>query len=66
MVRNVAGVLMSIGAGERSPIWAKQVLEARDRTQGGVTAPPFGLYLAGVSYPETYGIPPVSPPAQVW
>ena len=43
MVRNIAGVLMDIGAGERKPGWAKEVLEARDRTQGGVTAPPDGL-----------------------
>ena len=66
MVRNIAGVLMSIGAGERPPVWAKQVLEERDRTRGGVTAPPFGLYLTGVSYPKAHGIPPVSPPAEVW
>ncbi|KPK39952.1 MAG: hypothetical protein AMJ69_04160 [Gammaproteobacteria bacterium SG8_47] len=66
MVRNIAGVLMTIGAGEQAPIWAKQVLEQRDRTQGGVTAPPYGLYLAGVIYPEQYGIPPVSPSEQVW
>ena len=57
MVRNIAGVLMGIGAGERKPDWAKEVLEARDRTQGGVTAPPDGLYLTDIEYPEQFKIP---------
>jgi tRNA pseudouridine38-40 synthase len=56
MVRNIAGVLMAIGAGKRPPQWAREVLLARDRTQGGVTAPADGLYLGGVCYPERYGI----------
>ncbi|MBF1801537.1 tRNA pseudouridine(38-40) synthase TruA [Alloalcanivorax profundimaris] len=57
MVRNMAGVLMSIGAGHRDPDWARQVLEARDRTQGGVTAPPYGLYLVEIGYPEAFPLP---------
>jgi tRNA pseudouridine38-40 synthase len=57
MVRNIAGVLMAIGCGQREPDWAEAVLMARDRNCGGVTAPPDGLYLAGVYYPEEYGIP---------
>lgn len=60
MVRNIAGVLMAIGAGEREPDWAREVLETRDRTLGGVTAPPDGLYLTGVDYPEEYGLPQLS------
>jgi tRNA pseudouridine38-40 synthase len=56
MVRNIAGVLMAIGMGEAPPAWSQQVLEARDRTRGGVTAPADGLYLVNVSYPEKYGI----------
>ncbi|HWQ95034.1 MAG TPA: tRNA pseudouridine synthase A, partial [Gammaproteobacteria bacterium] len=57
MVRNIAGVLMTIGSGEREPVWAKEVLEARDRTLGGVTAPPQGLTLMAVEYPETFALP---------
>ena len=57
MVRNLAGVLMDIGSGEREPQWAREVLEARDRKLGGITAPPDGLYLTAVDYPETYRIP---------
>ena len=61
MVRNIAGVLMTIGAGEYRPSWAKEVLEARDRTVGGITAAPDGLYLVSIAYPETMNIPVVSP-----
>ena len=57
MVRNIAGVLIAIGAGEHEPLWAQQVLEARDRTLGGVTAPARGLYLMGVEYPAQFSLP---------
>ncbi len=57
MVRNIAGVLMAIGSGEQEPEWAKEVLEARDRRLGGVTAPPGGLYLTAVDYPDAFDIP---------
>jgi tRNA pseudouridine38-40 synthase len=57
MVRNIAGVLIAIGKGEQPQEWTREVLEYRDRTLGGVTAPPQGLYLVGVGYPERYGLP---------
>jgi len=57
MVRNIAGVLMAIGSGKEKTNWAKQILEARDRTKGGVTAPANGLYLTHVEYPDKYIIP---------
>jgi tRNA pseudouridine38-40 synthase len=57
MVRNIAGVLMIIGAGERPVEWAGEVLAACDRTRAGVTAPAEGLYLVKVCYPELYGVP---------
>lgn len=56
MVRNIAGVLMAVGRGEQAPDWVRAVLEQRDRTRGGVTAPAAGLYLVGVRYPLSYGI----------
>ncbi len=57
MVRNIAGVLLTIGHGKEKPSWAKYVLDACDRTVGGVTAQPQGLYLVSVEYPERYEIP---------
>lgn len=58
MVRNIAGVLMAIGTGERPVEWSREVLGYRDRTLGGVTAPPHGLYLMAVRYPPRYRLPP--------
>lgn len=66
MVRNIAGVLMSIGAGEQAVDWSREVLDARDRTQGGITAPPHGLYFMSVDYPPEFGIPQVPPTQLVW
>lgn len=56
MVRNLAGVLMSIGKKEHTPSWARQVLEVRDRACGGITAPPQGLYFIKVEYDPRYSI----------
>ena len=61
MIRNIAGVLMAVGRSEKPVEWAAQVLNLRDRTLGGVTAPPDGLYFARVWYPDRYQIP-VPPP----
>ncbi len=56
MVRNIAGVLMTVGRGDRQADWVDEVLQHRDRARGGVTAPSSGLYLVGVSYPPQHGL----------
>ncbi|HET7649129.1 MAG TPA: tRNA pseudouridine(38-40) synthase TruA [Gammaproteobacteria bacterium] len=57
MVRNIAGVLMAIGA-EKQPVeWARQVLAGRDRRLGGITAPPQGLCFKAVLYAPRFDIP---------
>ena len=66
MVRNIAGVLMEIGAGKCEPVWAKEILETKDRTQGGVTANSSGLYLTGVSYEDEFDLPQLAIERQVW
>jgi tRNA pseudouridine38-40 synthase len=57
MVRNIAGLLFAVGAGQQPPEWAGEVLECRDRTKGGIAAPAQGLTLTGVEYPEEFSIP---------
>lgn len=59
MVRNIAGVLMTIGKGERPVEWIREVLDARDRGQGGVTAAPHGLYFQRAHYLERFAVPGV-------
>jgi tRNA pseudouridine38-40 synthase len=63
MVRNIAGVLITIGRHERPVDWAAEVLSYKDRTLGGVTAAPDGLYFESVEYPEEFAIPSVEFPA---
>ena len=61
MVRNIAGVLLAIGEGKQPPQWADEVLAQRNRCAGGVTAPPYGLYLVGIDYPQAFAIPMSEP-----
>jgi tRNA pseudouridine38-40 synthase len=57
MVRNITGTLVAIGQREQPVTWMRDVLAGRDRTAGGVTAPPHGLTLVAVDYPPEFGIP---------
>jgi len=57
MVRCIAGVLMTIGRGDRSGDWIEELLAAKDRALAGMTAPAAGLYLVNVEYPEPYNVP---------
>jgi tRNA pseudouridine38-40 synthase len=50
MVRNIVGTLIEVGRGQRSPQSFAELLEARDRTKAGPTAPPHGLFLVEVKY----------------
>lgn len=56
MVRNVAGTLIEVGHGRRAPDSIPALIESRDRTRAGPTAPARGLTLIAVSYPDR---PPV-------
>ena len=57
MVRNIVGTLIEVGAGERPVEWLADVLAACDRKLAGPTAPPDGLYLTSIRYPERFQIP---------
>ena len=52
MVRNIVGTLVDIGRVNKglAPSDMKKILEAKDRTKAGPTAPPHGLYLMHVEY----------------
>lgn len=51
-VRIIAGTIVKIGEGNWEPRIMKSILNAKDRTLAGPTAPPEGLYLERVDYPE--------------
>ena len=50
MVRIITGTLIQVGKGRFEPEYVKQMLEAKDRTVAGQTAPPQGLTLVGIEY----------------
>jgi tRNA pseudouridine38-40 synthase len=52
MARNITGTLVEVGLGRFSPDDVERMLKSRDRTLAGRTAPPHGLYLVTVFYPE--------------
>lgn len=49
-VRNMVGTLVLVGEGKWVPEDVRTALEAKDRTKGGMTCPPDGLYLARIDY----------------
>lgn len=66
MVRNIMGILTTVGEGKRPVDWVTEVLASKDRDQAGVTAPPQGLYLTDVRYPAEYSLPAVSAFPVLW
>lgn len=50
MVRSIAGTLVEIGLGRWPARVMKEILESRDRTRAGKTAPAQGLFLVEVRY----------------
>jgi len=50
MVRGIVGTLVDIGRGKRFASDLQEILHAKDRRQGGMNAPPHGLFLKDVRY----------------
>jgi tRNA pseudouridine38-40 synthase len=50
MARNIMGTLVEVGRQQRTAKSFAELLEARDRTKAGPTAPPHGLFLMEVKY----------------
>lgn len=57
MVRNIVGSLLVVGRGERPVGWIAELLEGRDRTVAGPTAPSAGLLFLGPRYPRHWNLP---------
>ena len=49
-VRNMVGILIRVGEKKISPESVKKILESKDRTKSGKTAPAEGLYLVNIEY----------------
>ncbi len=55
MVRSIVGTLINVGRGKTGPEEIPAIIESRDRCRAGPTAPPHGLCLVEVEYPEGQG-----------
>jgi tRNA pseudouridine38-40 synthase len=50
MIRSIVGTLVEVGLNKRTPENLRTILNARDRSAAGKTAPPQGLFLMRVDY----------------
>jgi tRNA pseudouridine38-40 synthase len=65
MVRNIVGALVYVGKGALSLQGMRDLLLACDRTKAPPTFMADGLYLTGVGYPESFGLPGVAEPCRL-
>lgn len=56
MVRKIVGTLLDVGRGKLRVADITRLFEMRDRSASGPTAPPEGLYLVSLRYPEIWKI----------
>ncbi len=54
MVRIIVGTLVDFGRGKYPETSMAQIIAAKDRVAAGQTAPPYGLFLDWVKYPERF------------
>jgi tRNA pseudouridine38-40 synthase len=57
MVRRIVGTLLEVGRGRLRPADVARLLELRDRSRSGPTAPPHGLCLVSVEFPNSREAP---------
>lgn len=53
MVRGIVGTLINVGSGSTGVHEFSEIIKSRDRRNAGSNAPPQGLFLVSVKYPET-------------
>lgn len=56
MVRGIVGTLVQVGRGRLDDAQFSSIVAAADRRQAGPNAPPHGLMLVGVEYPEHFRV----------
>ena len=56
MVRIIAGTLIEVGLGKISPVDMPKIIESKDRTTAGHTAPACGLYLAAIYFDDGFKV----------
>ena len=61
-IRSFVGSLVEVGAGRKPVTWITEILEARDRRACGPVAPPDGLFLTQVDYPDDIDYVIAEPP----
>lgn len=54
MVRNIVGTLVDVASGRLHPHDILSIFEAKDRRKAGCAAPPSGLFLVSVNYPDEH------------
>ena len=52
MVRSLVGAMLTVGDGRRDPAWPAKLLTLRERSSEVTVAPPHGLTLVAVGYPD--------------
>jgi tRNA pseudouridine38-40 synthase len=52
MIRIIVGTILKVGKGKLLPEDIPQIIASKDRTKAGPTAPPQGLCLDSIAYPE--------------
>jgi len=55
MVRAIVGTMIDIGIGKYPPEDIRRIIIDKNRGTAGMSAPPQGLYLTKIEYPEIYG-----------
>jgi tRNA pseudouridine38-40 synthase len=61
MVRAIVGTLAEVGKGKLSVSGFKEIIDARNRSAAGTSAPAKGLFLTGIEYPEEIFLPATVP-----
>lgn len=52
MVRDIIGMLFLVGSHKKEPYFSKYTLDQKNKRIMWKRAPPYGLYLANVMYPN--------------